>query len=245
MGSGRTDEDCPLNAVRHAFCDVSPACPRTIAGLGIDIWHGAGAPACSSKRFRSLHPSDRAANCDRRPSTPDRRLWIVESDFRTSGSMPRVDRTNATDVPFCAAARMATAVVLARYSAPGRVWSIAGSRTVNGAHGFDYRVRIGVLCGQSWRSPCLLELHAPRTAPRGVWTSLRWYLPSVPRRAVDARLTNLLSLLTGVALVVAAVAEVARDHNSFRWVWTGIGIAGLFIVVVSLIQRRRIGREAK
>ena len=148
-------------------------------------------------------------------------------------------------MPFCAAARMATAVVLARYSAPGRVWSIAGSRTVNGAHGFDYRVRIGVLCGQSWRSPCLLELHAPRTAPRGVWTSLRWYLPSVPRRAVDARLTNLLSLLTGVALVVAAVAEVARDHNSFRWVWTGIGIAGLFIVVVSLIQRRRIGREAK
>jgi bacteriorhodopsin len=67
----------------------------------------------------------------------------------------------------------------------------------------------------------------------------------VPRRAVDTRLTNLLSLLTGVALMVASVAEVARDHNSFRWVWTGIGIAGLFIVVVSLIQRRRIGREAK
>jgi hypothetical protein len=31
--------------------------------LGIDIWHGAGAPACPSKRFRSLHPSGRAAYC--------------------------------------------------------------------------------------------------------------------------------------------------------------------------------------
>src|SRR5664280_3441925 len=43
-------------------------------GLGIVIWHGAGAPACSSKRFRLLHPSGRAANCDGRPSTPDRRF---------------------------------------------------------------------------------------------------------------------------------------------------------------------------
>ena len=50
------------------------------AGLGIDIWHGAGALACSSKRFRSLHPSGRATNCDRRPSTPDRRIgYHVES----------------------------------------------------------------------------------------------------------------------------------------------------------------------
>ena len=67
----------------------------------------------------------------------------------------------------------------------------------------------------------------------------------MPRRAVDARLSNSLSLLTGAALVVAAVAGVASHHSSFRWVWTGIGIAGLFIVVVSLIRRRRIGREAK
>jgi hypothetical protein len=29
---------------------------------------------CSSKRLRSLHPSGRAANCDGRPSTPDRRF---------------------------------------------------------------------------------------------------------------------------------------------------------------------------
>src|SRR5664280_1126030 len=71
------------------------------AGSGIDIWHGAGPSANSSKRSRSLHLIGRAANCDWPPSTPDRRLWIVESDFRTSGSMPRVDRTNATDVPFC------------------------------------------------------------------------------------------------------------------------------------------------
>jgi bacteriorhodopsin len=58
-------------------------------------------------------------------------------------------------------------------------------------------------------------------------------------------MTTLLSLLTGVALIVAAIAEGARHHNSFRWVWTGIGIAGLFIVVVSLIQRRRIRSEAE
>jgi hypothetical protein len=47
--------------------------PRSAAaGLGIDIWYGAGAPACSSKRSRSLHPSGRAGNLDRRLSTPDR-----------------------------------------------------------------------------------------------------------------------------------------------------------------------------
>jgi hypothetical protein len=54
--------------------------PRTvlvcqlIAGLGIDIWHGPGAPAISSERLRSLHPSGRAATRDRHPSMPDQRF---------------------------------------------------------------------------------------------------------------------------------------------------------------------------
>ena len=39
--------------------------------------------------------------------------------------MPRVDRTNATDVPFCAAGGKATAVDLERRSAPERVRSAA------------------------------------------------------------------------------------------------------------------------
>jgi hypothetical protein len=43
-------------------------------GLGIDIWHGARPSANSSKRSRSLHPSGRAANRDRHPSTPERQL---------------------------------------------------------------------------------------------------------------------------------------------------------------------------
>src|SRR5664280_237606 len=47
--------------------------PHNNAGLGIGIWHGAGAPACSSQQFRSLPPVGRAANWDRRPSMPDRR----------------------------------------------------------------------------------------------------------------------------------------------------------------------------
>jgi hypothetical protein len=98
-----------------------------ITGSGIDIWHGAGPSANSGKRSRSLHASGRAANRDRRPSTPDRRLWIVEFDFRTSGSTSRVDRPSATDVPICAVARMATVVVLARDSVHGRRREIADS----------------------------------------------------------------------------------------------------------------------
>jgi hypothetical protein len=43
-------------------------------GLGIDIWHGARPSANSSTRSRSLHPSGRAANRDRHPSTPERQL---------------------------------------------------------------------------------------------------------------------------------------------------------------------------
>jgi hypothetical protein len=44
------------------------------AGSGIDIRHGAEPPADSSKRFRSLDPSGRAASRDQRPSAPDQRF---------------------------------------------------------------------------------------------------------------------------------------------------------------------------
>jgi hypothetical protein len=109
------------------------------AGSGIDIWHGAGPPAHFSKRFISLHLSGRTGNRDRPPRAPDRRLWIVESDFRTSGSTSRGDRTSATDVPFCAAATTATIVVLARRSVLGGVRVIADSEGVGGTHRAESR----------------------------------------------------------------------------------------------------------
>jgi hypothetical protein len=80
------------------------------------------------------------------------------------------DGSSTPGVPFCAAVWMAMAVVLARCSAPSRVCSIAGSRKVDGAHRFGCRMRICVLCGQAWRSPCMLELHAPLTNPMGCRT---------------------------------------------------------------------------
>jgi hypothetical protein len=51
--------------------------------------------------------------CRRRPY---RRLWIVESNFRTSGSMPKVDHTSATDVPLCAPGGRSRAVIRVRPS---------------------------------------------------------------------------------------------------------------------------------
>jgi hypothetical protein len=48
-------------------------------GSGIDIWHNAGPPAHSSKRFISLHPGCRTVNRDRPPRAPDRRIGIVRS----------------------------------------------------------------------------------------------------------------------------------------------------------------------
>jgi hypothetical protein len=58
------------------------------AGLGIDIWHGAGERACSSKRFRSLPPIGQAANRDRRPSTPDRRIGYHVDSKETWRTLP-------------------------------------------------------------------------------------------------------------------------------------------------------------
>jgi hypothetical protein len=49
-----------------------------------------------------------------------------------------------TDVPFCAAARVAT-VVLVRRSAPERVWSIADSGAAGGTHSIGCRVRLCTL----------------------------------------------------------------------------------------------------
>jgi hypothetical protein len=143
---------CPLRSIcfpsglwRMAHRNVSlvsdTGVPLNAAGSGIDIWHGAGPSANSSKRFRSLHPSGRAANRDWPLSTPDRRLWFVESDFRTSGSTSRVDRTSATDVPFCAVGWMAMPVVLARRSVVGRRREIADSGAFGGTHSTGCRAR--------------------------------------------------------------------------------------------------------
>ena len=89
------------------------------------------------------------------PRTP---VYCVPRTARRRGCL----RTASTpDVPDCAAGWMAMAVVLARCSAPGRVCSMAGSRTVDGAHRFGCRLRICVLWGHAWRCPCFLELHAP------------------------------------------------------------------------------------
>ncbi len=66
----------------------------------------------------------------------------------------------------------------------------------------------------------------------------------MPRQAVDARLTNLLSLLTGVLLLVAAVTNALYDNGSLRWVWLAIGVAAVFIIVMSLVRRRNLVKEA-
>ena len=61
-------------------------------------------------------------------------------------------------------------------------------------------------------------------------------------RQVDARLTNLLLLLAGVFLLVAAVAAAYSDHGTIRWVWLVVGLAALFIIVMSLVFRRNLGK---
>jgi len=61
-------------------------------------------------------------------------------------------------VPFCASARMATAVVLARRSVPERVRLIADSGAVGGTHSTGCRARFCVLCSRGTRPPCLLLL---------------------------------------------------------------------------------------
>lgn len=64
-------------------------CPSPIAaGSGIDIWHGAGPPAHSSKRFISLNPSGRTANRDRPPRAPDRRIGYHADSKETWRSLP-------------------------------------------------------------------------------------------------------------------------------------------------------------
>jgi hypothetical protein len=70
------------------------------------------------------------------------------------------------EVPFCAADRIATTVVPARCSAPGRVCSIAGSSVIGVSHGIGRRAWFCVLCGCGRRPPCLLLLHATSGAER-------------------------------------------------------------------------------
>jgi len=56
-------------------------------------------------------------------------------------------------VPFCAAVRMAVAVVLARCSAPGRVRSIADSGAVGGTHSTGCRMWFDGLQSRARGSP--------------------------------------------------------------------------------------------
>src|SRR5450759_4488457 len=58
---------------------------------------------------------------------------------------------------------MATAVVLARCSAPERMRSIADSRAVGGTHNTGCRARFSMFSSRGRRPPCLLLLHAPGT----------------------------------------------------------------------------------
>jgi hypothetical protein len=64
-------------------------------------------------------------------------------------------------VPFCAAAMVVAAVVLARCSAPERVRLIADSGAVGGTHSTGYRERFSMLCSRGRRPPCLLRLLRP------------------------------------------------------------------------------------
>jgi hypothetical protein len=75
--------------------------------------------------------------------------------------------TSTPEVPICAAGWMAMAVNLARCSAPGRVCSIADSRTVDGTHSTGYRDRFSMLCSRGRRPPCLLRLLRPGTSGIG------------------------------------------------------------------------------
>ena len=81
--------------------------------------------ACAGSAVGAVATRPLARNDDfmRRRPAPERRPWIVESDFRTSGSMPREEHTITPDVPFCADLRLVMAVLLARDSAPERVRS--------------------------------------------------------------------------------------------------------------------------
>jgi hypothetical protein len=103
-------------------------CPSPIAAdSGIDIWHGAGPPAhpegarSTGRAFRGRGPN---MVCDVTVGSP---------------SWPR------PDVPFCAAGRMATAVVLARRSVPTELAAERGSACSSAGAG---------------SLPCLLQLPA-------------------------------------------------------------------------------------
>ena len=71
------------------------------------------------------------------------------------------------DVPFCAAAKIAMAVVLARCSAHEGVRSMADSGAAGGTYGTGCRARFCTRCSRGRRPPCLLLLLRP--AHVGVW----------------------------------------------------------------------------
>jgi hypothetical protein len=75
-------------------------------------------------------------------------------------------------VPFCAAAMVVAAVVLARCSAPERVRLIADSGAVGGTHSAGYRERLSMLCSRGRRPPCLLRLLRPCNNTSGAGPTL-------------------------------------------------------------------------
>src|ERR1035437_5678215 len=111
---------------------------------------------------------------------------------------------------------MAMAGVLARCSAPSRVCSIAGSRKVDGAHRFGCRMRICVLCGQAWRSPCILELHAPLTTLTRVGHA-HW--ATVPTMTTPRSRSNLavVGLLASLIVTLGCSATVSKSQVVPTW----------------------------
>src|ERR1035437_205030 len=65
------------------------------------------------------------------------------------------------EVPFCAAPRVATAVVMARRSVLGGVRVIADSEAVGGTHRTESRRQFCQPCGRATRPTCLLPLLRP------------------------------------------------------------------------------------
>src|SRR5665213_3121373 len=70
---------------------------------------------------------------------------------------------SAPDVPFCAAARMAMAVILARRSVPEWVRSIADSGAGGATCSTGCQARFSMRCSRDRWPPCLLLLHTPGT----------------------------------------------------------------------------------
>lgn len=96
----------------------------------------------------------------RRKSGRDRCLRPNVGSDVTSGPIGGSRR----EVPFCSAATVATAVVLARYSAPDQMRLIADSGAVGGTHSTGCRERSSLRCSRGRRRSSLLPLLRPGTS---------------------------------------------------------------------------------